>query len=133
MIPPKRFDIFPTDWWMLRRSTRCVQIFLLKYVVLQALRTSSGLNFLRFRLLMLSDDAMPLCQVAGVFTNLFGGVAGSKFGLQCTLITSMILQVSRMESCGKKKSLFAWESVSIDLTRIIQAESHIIFDFLRVV
>ena len=27
MIPPKRFDIFPPDWWMLRRS-RCVQIFL---------------------------------------------------------------------------------------------------------
>ena len=28
MIPPKRFDIFPPDWGMLRRS-RCVQIFLL--------------------------------------------------------------------------------------------------------
>ena len=27
MIPPKRFDIFPPDWEMLRRS-RCVQIFL---------------------------------------------------------------------------------------------------------
>ena len=27
MIPPKRFDIFPPDWGMLRRS-RCVQIFL---------------------------------------------------------------------------------------------------------
>ena len=27
MIPPKRFDIFPTDWGMLRRS-RSVQIFL---------------------------------------------------------------------------------------------------------
>ena len=25
MIPPKRFDIFPSDWGMLRRS-RCVQI-----------------------------------------------------------------------------------------------------------
>ena len=59
---------------------------------------------------------MPLCQVAGVFTNLFGGVAGSKFGLQCTLMTSLILQVSRMESCGeKRKSAFAWEYVSIDL------------------
>ncbi|CAM9804462.1 unnamed protein product, partial [Ascophyllum nodosum] len=34
-----------------------------------------------------------LYEVAGVFTNLFGGVAGSKFGLQCTLITSMILQI----------------------------------------
>ena len=28
MIPPKRFDIFPPNWGMLRRS-RCVQIFLL--------------------------------------------------------------------------------------------------------
>ena len=28
MIPPKRFDIFPPDWGMLRRSI-CVQIFLL--------------------------------------------------------------------------------------------------------
>ena len=27
MVPPKRFDIFPPDWGMLRRS-RCVQIFL---------------------------------------------------------------------------------------------------------
>ena len=27
-IPPKRFDIFPPDWGMLRRS-RCVQFFLL--------------------------------------------------------------------------------------------------------
>ena len=27
MIPPKRFDLFPPDWGMLRRS-RCVQIFL---------------------------------------------------------------------------------------------------------
>ena len=27
MIPPKRFDIFPPDWGMLRRS-RCVQSFL---------------------------------------------------------------------------------------------------------
>ena len=27
MIPPERFDIFPPDWGMLRRSTR-VQIFL---------------------------------------------------------------------------------------------------------
>ena len=26
MIPPKRFDIFPPDWGMLRRSSRCVQI-----------------------------------------------------------------------------------------------------------
>ena len=27
MIPPKRFDIFPPDWGMLRRSRR-IQIFL---------------------------------------------------------------------------------------------------------
>ena len=27
MIPPKRFDNFPPDWGMLRRS-RCVQVFL---------------------------------------------------------------------------------------------------------
>ena len=26
-IPPKRFDIFPPDWGVLRRSTRCAQIF----------------------------------------------------------------------------------------------------------
>ena len=31
MIPPKRFDIFPPDWWMLSRS-RCVQIFLLNTI-----------------------------------------------------------------------------------------------------
>ena len=30
IIPPKRFDIFPPDWGMLRRS-RCVQIFLLRH------------------------------------------------------------------------------------------------------
>ena len=29
MISPKRFDIFPLDWEMLRRS-RCVQIFIYK-------------------------------------------------------------------------------------------------------
>ena len=29
MIPPKRFDIFPPDWGMLRRS-RCVHIFVEK-------------------------------------------------------------------------------------------------------
>lgn len=28
-----------------------------------------------------------------MFTNLFGGVAGSKFGLFCTLITSLFLQI----------------------------------------
>ena len=27
MIPPKRFDIFPSDWRMLRMS-KCVQIFI---------------------------------------------------------------------------------------------------------
>ena len=31
MIPPKRFDIFPPDWGVLRRS-RCVQIFLKKKI-----------------------------------------------------------------------------------------------------
>lgn len=34
-----------------------------------------------------------MLQVAGVFTNLFGGVAGSKYGLQCTLLSSLFLQV----------------------------------------
>lgn len=34
-----------------------------------------------------------LRQVAGVFTNLFGGVAGSKYGLRFTLLTSLVLQV----------------------------------------
>ncbi|KAG5186385.1 putative membrane transporter [Tribonema minus] len=34
-----------------------------------------------------------LYEVAGVFTNLFGGVAGSKFGLFCTLMTSIFLQI----------------------------------------
>eukprot|EP00752_Nemacystus_decipiens_P003165 g2929.t1 len=32
-------------------------------------------------------------EVAGVFTNLFGGVAGSKYGLRCTLLTSLALQI----------------------------------------
>eukprot|EP00752_Nemacystus_decipiens_P003589 g3308.t1 len=32
-------------------------------------------------------------EVAGVFTNLFGGVAGSKYGLRCTLLSSLLLQV----------------------------------------
>ena len=32
MIPPKRFDSFPLDWGMLRRS-RCVQIFILNSVI----------------------------------------------------------------------------------------------------
>ena len=31
MIPPKRFDIFPPDSGMLKRS-RCVQIFLIKSI-----------------------------------------------------------------------------------------------------
>lgn len=34
--------------------------------------------------------------MAGVFTNLFGGVAGSKYGLRCTLLTSLVLQVSEI-------------------------------------
>ena len=34
-----------------------------------------------------------VAQVAGVFTNLFGGVAGSRYGLRCTLLTSLVLQV----------------------------------------
>ena len=34
MIPPKRFDIFPPDWGMLKRS-RCVKIFLLKLLLYQ--------------------------------------------------------------------------------------------------
>ena len=34
-----------------------------------------------------------LAEVAGVFTNLFGGVAGSKFGLFYTLISSLFLQI----------------------------------------
>ena len=34
MIPPKRFDIFPPDRGMLRRS-RCVQIFLLKTEIIK--------------------------------------------------------------------------------------------------
>ncbi|CAM9245362.1 unnamed protein product [Scytosiphon promiscuus] len=33
-------------------------------------------------------------EVAGVFTNLFGGVAGSKYGLRCTLLTSLTLQIA---------------------------------------
>ncbi|CBJ30465.1 putative membrane transporter (ISS) [Ectocarpus siliculosus] len=32
-------------------------------------------------------------EVAGVFTNLFGGVAGSKYGLRFTLLTSLVLQI----------------------------------------
>eukprot|EP00903_Cladosiphon_okamuranus_P007581 g7354.t1 len=32
-------------------------------------------------------------EVAGVFTNLFGGVAGSKYGLRCTLLSSLLLQI----------------------------------------
>eukprot|EP00903_Cladosiphon_okamuranus_P018339 g16871.t1 len=32
-------------------------------------------------------------EVAGVFTNLFGGVAGSKYGLRCTLLSSLSLQI----------------------------------------
>ena len=32
MIPPKRFDIFPPDWGMLRRS-KCVQIFIEKNII----------------------------------------------------------------------------------------------------
>ena len=31
MIPPKRFDIFPPDWGMLRRS-RCVRLFFKRHV-----------------------------------------------------------------------------------------------------
>ena len=34
MIPPKRFDIFPPNWGMLRRSGR-VQIFLKNNMVLE--------------------------------------------------------------------------------------------------
>ena len=36
MIPPKRSDVFPPDWEMLRRS-RCVQIFLETSVTRQSL------------------------------------------------------------------------------------------------
>jgi hypothetical protein len=34
-----------------------------------------------------------LLQVAGIFTNFFGGVAGSKFGLFCMLMSSLVLQI----------------------------------------
>jgi hypothetical protein len=34
-----------------------------------------------------------LLQVAGIFTNFFGGVAGSKFGLFCMLLSSLGLQI----------------------------------------
>ena len=44
----------------------------------------------------ISVCTFPL-QVAGVFTNLFGGVAGSKYGLRCTLLTSLFLQVRGLE------------------------------------
>ncbi|CAM9605603.1 unnamed protein product, partial [Sphacelaria rigidula] len=33
-------------------------------------------------------------QVAGVFTNLFGGLAGNKYGLRCTLLSSLFLQIA---------------------------------------
>ncbi|CAN0284284.1 unnamed protein product, partial [Discosporangium mesarthrocarpum] len=32
-------------------------------------------------------------ELAGVFTNLFGSLAGSKYGLRFTLLTSLFLQV----------------------------------------
>ena len=41
MIPPKRFDISPTDWGMLRRS-RCVQIFLSKVLKDEAVVSTSS-------------------------------------------------------------------------------------------
>lgn len=44
-------------------------------------------------------------QVAGVFTNLFGGVAGSKFGLKCTLLSSLVLQASKMS--GKRSQIWS--------------------------
>ena len=45
MIPPKRFDIFPPDWGMLRRS-RCVQIFLETSLSRQCLERRCVLIFL---------------------------------------------------------------------------------------
>ena len=45
MIPPKRFDIFPPDWGMLRRS-RCVQIFLETSLSRQCLERRRVLIFL---------------------------------------------------------------------------------------
>ena len=38
MIPPKRFDIFPPDWGMLRRS-RCVRTFLQKLITVLHMHT----------------------------------------------------------------------------------------------
>ncbi|CAM9980606.1 unnamed protein product, partial [Pylaiella littoralis] len=39
-------------------------------------------------------SAYEVCgRTAGVFTNLFGGVAGTKYGLRCTLLTSLVLQI----------------------------------------
>ena len=43
MTPPKRFDIFPPDWGMLRRS-RCVQIFLNNRSAIFGDPISSGLT-----------------------------------------------------------------------------------------
>ena len=50
MVPPKRFDISPPDWGMLRRS-RCVQIFLQTFTVIVVVLLT--VNLLGYTLLLL--------------------------------------------------------------------------------
>ena len=64
MIPPKRFDISPPDWGMLRRS-RCVQIFLYK-----------TLRYL-YIILLIPVVAFPACDL---YTSVDGGTSRSTIG-----------------------------------------------------
>ena len=48
MIPSKRFDMFPPDWGMLKRSFRCVPIFSLeKQVIFDVLFPGTRLEKLK--------------------------------------------------------------------------------------
>lgn len=57
----------------------------------KSMRTGKRTGF--WRVLSVLSCLVLSLQVAGVFTNLFGGVAGSRYGLRCTLLASLVLQV----------------------------------------
>ena len=62
MIPPKRIDIFPPDWGMLRRST-CVQIFLqtgIQIIILETYRLQDDVFGYELQFLLSINEVLPV-------------------------------------------------------------------------
>ena len=62
MIPPKRIDIFPPDWGMLRRST-CVHIFLqtgIQIIILETYRLQDDVFGYELQFLLSINEVLPV-------------------------------------------------------------------------